>query len=192
MSTLHDLFSVVIGSYELLVHPRSQPNMWNLNTKRARIVENIDDSYNNPLTCFIVVNKNNKGCLFALKLTFEPQGGVYPGVVLIPETDVLFIGAGETLLAYRLDEPSKLWHDTNDAGFHSWARYDDVIVMSAELEVAAWNIRGEKLWSMYVEPPYGYTVKNGIVHMDRMEGKLEFPLEAGPDKWRNTPRAKES
>jgi hypothetical protein len=165
--------------------------MWDLlYAERAQLVESIDDSYDYPLTCFVAVSKDSRDLLLALKLTFEPQGGTYPGVVLIPETSVLFIGAGETLLAYRLDGPEKLWHDTNDSGFHGWARHGDFVLMSAELELAAWDIHGKKLWSMFAEPPYDYTVENGIVHMDRDGEKLEIPIEAGPDKWRNTLPAK--
>jgi hypothetical protein len=192
VSSLHDLFSVVVGPYTIEGHPRTQPFLWEGYVGRNVLAERIVGvAVRDPLICYLIVSELHR-VLLALKLTYEPAGGVYPSALLIPETRTLFIGAGESLIAYRLEPVIRLWHDTNDSGFHGWARYNNVIMMSAELEVAAWNIRGEKLWSMYVEPPYGYTVEKGIVYMDRMDEKLEFPLEAGPDKWRNTPCTKET
>jgi hypothetical protein len=39
-------------------------------------------------------------------------------------------------------------------GFHGWQRHEDLVVMSAELEMAAWDLRGVKRWSTFVEPPW--------------------------------------
>ncbi|HET6252313.1 MAG TPA: hypothetical protein VFE47_31795 [Tepidisphaeraceae bacterium] len=47
---------------------------------------------------------------------FNPSGGFNPGVLLVPETKILFVGAGERILAYQLDGPSRLWEDTAEAG----------------------------------------------------------------------------
>jgi hypothetical protein len=46
-----------------------------------------------------------------------PDAGFYPGVLLLPATSLLFIGAGERLLAYRLDQKALLWEDSADTGF---------------------------------------------------------------------------
>lgn len=107
-------------------------------------------------------------------------GGWHLGILLVPETDVLFIGAGERVLVYDLRGPSRLWVDTADTGFHRWERYGDAVVLSAELELAVWNVRGTKLWSAPVEPPWEYRVEGGTVHLDVMGATSSFPLLTGP------------
>jgi hypothetical protein len=52
----------------------------------------------------------------------------------------------------------RLWEDRADFGFHSWQCYDDMIVMSAELELAAWDTQGRKHWTTFVEPPWEHSV----------------------------------
>src|SRR6266571_2234442 len=66
--------------------------------------------------------------------------------VLVPETKLLFLGAGERILAYRLDPPTRLWDDRADTGFLGWEQHGDTILLAAELEFAAWTTAGEKLW----------------------------------------------
>jgi hypothetical protein len=108
--------------------------------------------------------------------------GSHPGLLLVAETSILFIGAGERLLAYDLHGPVRLWEDRADTGFHEWQRHDDMVVMSAELELAAWDIRGVKRWSRFVEPPWEYQVEGGVVHLDVMGTISSFPLQAGPTR----------
>lgn len=110
-----------------------------------------------------------------------PEAGFHPGVLLIPETEVLFIGAGTRLLAYDLRTPRRLWEDEADTGFWGWQRHDDIVVMSAELELAAWTTAGEKRWSTFVEPPWDYSTRAGSVELDVMGTKSCFPLETGPN-----------
>lgn len=106
--------------------------------------------------------------------------GFYPGIALIPETHIAFIGAGTRLLAYHLEPPQRLWEDTADCGFWCWRRHGDYVVMSAELELAAWDIHGQKLWSTFVEPPWEYFVANEEIHLDVMGQKHSFSLQHGP------------
>jgi len=113
---------------------------------------------------------------------YRREGGGDPGVLLVPETGILFIGAGERLLAYDLHGPRRLWEDQADTGFHAWQRHDTSVVMAAELEVAVWDIRGVKRWSTFVEPPWSYRVEDGMVHLDVMGTLSSFPLDAGPSR----------
>jgi len=76
---------------------------------------------------------------------------------------VLFIGAGRRLLAYDLSAPSRLWEDEADTGFWFWSRYGRFVLMAAELELAAWDVNGRKLWSRFVEPPWTYQVEGSSV-----------------------------
>jgi hypothetical protein len=52
--------------------------------------------------------------------------------------------------------------------------------MSAELELAAWDWIGQKLWSTYVEPPWDYIVEADRVQLNVMGNKAEFDLRKGP------------
>jgi hypothetical protein len=56
------------------------------------------------------------------------------------------------------------------------------ILLSAELELAAWDTDGRKLWTTFVEPPWGYTVEGDRVHLDVMGNKQSFTLRDGPPK----------
>lgn len=105
--------------------------------------------------------------------------GCYPGILLVPETHLLFVGSGERLLAYDLKAPARLWEDRVLAGFHHWQRHGDVILMSAELDLFALDLRGTKLWSAYVEPPWEYRVDAGLVYLDVMGTTSSFPLLSG-------------
>lgn len=111
-----------------------------------------------------------------------PEAGFHPGLLLIPERAVLFVGAGTRLLAYDLCSPRRLWEDEADTGFWGWQRHDDLVVMSAELELAAWTAAGEKRWSTFVEPPWDYSIRAGNVELDVMGAKSSFSLETGPNR----------
>lgn len=115
-------------------------------------------------------------------LRYAPSvGGFAPGVLFVPETGVVFLGAGTTLLAYQLrPAPRRLWEDSAELGFWSWRRHDATVVMSAEVELAAWDIDGSKLWSRFVEPPWTYEVGTGAVTLDVMGEVTQFSMREGP------------
>jgi hypothetical protein len=61
-----------------------------------------------------------------------------------------------------------------------WQRHEDLVVMSAELELAARDLGGVKRWSTFVEPPWSYRVESGTVHLNVMRAVSSFPLWLGP------------
>jgi hypothetical protein len=110
----------------------------------------------------------------------EPSGPGFPlGVLLVPETGVLLIGAGERVLAYDIRVPELLWEDRAEFGFWAFARHGDVILMLAELELAAWTTAGHKVWSVFVEPPWTYTVHEQTVTLDVMGRVRSLDLRTG-------------
>jgi hypothetical protein len=113
---------------------------------------------------------------------YQPCGpGFSPGVAFVPETAVLFVGAGTRLLAYALSgRPERLWVDATNAGFWQWSVHPSAVLMAAELEFAAWTRSGEKLWSAFVEPPWSYQVAAERIQLDVMGNKTEFPVISGP------------
>lgn len=109
----------------------------------------------------------------------EPYQGFHPGILVVEETHLLLIGAGTRLLAYDLRSVKRLWQDEADTGFWGWERHDDIIFMLAELEFAAWDIHGKKLWTTYVEPPWGFTVRGDQVELDIMGELSTFDARTG-------------
>jgi hypothetical protein len=110
-----------------------------------------------------------------------PEAGFHPGAFVVPESHLLLVGAGTRLLAYDLHLLRRIWEDVADTGFWGWKRHNDVVVMSAELELAAWTLEGRKLWSTFVEPPWEYDVRGTRLHLDVMGTKSVFDLKLGPD-----------
>jgi hypothetical protein len=114
--------------------------------------------------------------------TFAPsQGGFFPGVLLVPQSSRVFVGAGERLLCYSTYDGHwvRQWEDTANAGFWGWDIHGGVVVMSAELEIAAWTADGEKLWTRFVEPPWSYSVNGSTLVLDVMGQIALLSLESG-------------
>jgi hypothetical protein len=82
-------------------------------------------------------------------------------------------------LAYQLDHPERLWEDETDTGFWNWERHGEFVIMSAELELAVWDIQGQKRWSTFVEPPWDYELVDDLIHLDVMGQRTSFPLNRG-------------
>ena len=53
--------------------------------------------------------------------------------------------------------------------------------MSGELELAAFDLRGTKIWSMPLEPAWEYHVDKGQVHLDVLGRRTVFSLREGPE-----------
>ena len=183
------MFTTTCGKYALSCTTGQLPALYGEHCRHAELVseyninepKEVDDGES---PCFVGVSKSghNEGWPFlVIAQTFSvASAGFDPGAILIAETDLLMIGAGTRLLAFNLNPPSLLWEDDTICGFWGWERHGDIVIMEAELEMAAWHISGTKLWSHSVEPPWTYHVEDGIVHLDIMGDRSEFPLMAGP------------
>lgn len=148
----------------------------------ARLVDRVDLRESEELPCSVTVSERGKTVLVATFM-YELAGGLGPALALIPDTHRLFVGAGEELLCYDLAEPRRLWRDKADFGLWGWEIVGDTVLMSAELEFAAWDSAGEKLWSTGntgVEPPWSYSVADDQVTLDVMGEVSQFNLRVGP------------
>jgi len=175
------MFEVGIGEYSLTVHRGPLPSIYGSYRQHAALAEEFGLDQPEGEACFVAVQSSGDWPSLLVALRFEPYvEGFHPGVLLVPETKVLFIGAGERILAYGLAGPSRLWEDTADTGFWGWKRHGDVVLMSAELELAAWDTSAKKLWTMFVEPPWSYEVVGQQVHLDVMGKNAVFPIHDGP------------
>lgn len=175
------MFKIGIDQYSLLVHRGPLPSLYDAYRKRAALSEEFALHQPDGETCLVAVGPANDLPSLVVAQRFEPcAAGFDPGVLLVSETRTLFIGAGVRLLAYTLDGPRRLWEDDADTGFWCWNRHGDHVVMSAELELAAWDLAGRKLWTTFVEPPWTYRVIGEEVHLDVMGRLSQFDLHRGP------------
>lgn len=111
-----------------------------------------------------------------------PLQGFTPAALLVPETHTLFLGAGHAVQGFRLDPPALLWEQEVELGFWGWARHGDVVIMCAELGLAAWDVEGLKLWERFVEPPWSYAVDGEQLLLEVMGEESSFPLRTGPTR----------
>lgn len=168
-------FQVTVGRYVLDLVPHGLPMIYT--TQSTQLLDEFQIKNNEGQACYVSVSKSERAKFLVVAQRY--MRGLHPGVLMIPETDILFVGAGERLLAYDLVSVKRLWEDSAELGFWCWWRFDDYVLMSAELELAAWDIQGKKLWTTFVEPPWEFVVKDKIVYLDVMGKKSSFPIDVG-------------
>lgn len=182
------MISIAIGDYTISI-AESLPEPEDRTCQHAALIERIAlEADAGPATGDLHIHVGRESWpLLCVAQRYSPtySAGYQNCLLLVPETHILFIGAGDRILAYDLREPARLWEDRADVEFHAWRRHGDVVVMSAELELAAWDLHGSKLWpsahlGVFVEPPWEYRVEGDTLHLDVMGNVTSFPLHTGP------------
>jgi hypothetical protein len=107
---------------------------------------------------------------------------VHARVLLIPNSRRLFIGAGTRLLSYhsRSGAWRRHWVDEAELGFWGWRQHGDVVLMSAEIELAAWTVTDDKLWTTFVQPPWFYRITGNEVLSEVMDTTTTVNITIGP------------
>jgi hypothetical protein len=150
--------------------------------KRAVLHEDFGVHSPDETALFFAVSRGSRAwpsLVVAMRFDPGPEAGFNPGFLLIPENHLLFVGAGTSLLAYGLAPVRRLWKDTAEMGFWGWRRHGDAVLMAVELEFAAWDTKGRKLWSTFVEPPWSYEIGGNMVELDVMGAKSSFGVLEG-------------
>jgi hypothetical protein len=148
--------SIAVGSVRILA-ALEPPSSLGLYQRHAVLV---DDFAGDGRYFFLAVADGQDPPSLVVTQRFEPYGpGFAPGVLYVPERRRLFVGAGTRLLCYE-GRWRRSWVDEAECGFSEWAQHGDVVLMSAELELAAWTTDGIKLWTTFVEPPWSYRVSD--------------------------------
>ena len=173
------MFRITLGEYELCCQSTGLPEMFAEYQKHAKLVETFESKDKQNLWCFTGVACRGKWPFLVVAQQYSQDGGFNPELLLIPETNRLFLGAGIRLLAYDLSRPARLWEDRTDCGLWHWKRHGQFVLMAAELELAAWDIQGNKLWSHFVEPPWDYSVTDEILRLDVMGNVSHLRLSNG-------------
>lgn len=176
--------NVGCGEYTIGVSVGALPSLYTSFVERAMLHDDIGLHPAEGTTLIVTVSRDPTSWPeLVVSQRFAPgpdAAGFKPGIFLVPETARLFIGAGTRLLAYDLRIPQRLWEDYTDAGFLCWRRHGDFVILSGELELAAWDLKGGKLWSTYVEPPWTYDAGDDLIELDVMDVKSTFPIRTGP------------
>src|SRR5688572_205040 len=103
------MISVAIGDYRMRLTYEALPNLYRAYRGHAKLIDEfaLDER---GAKCYVGVERAGDGWpRVVVAQTYDPSGGFYPGVLLVPDTHVLFIGAGTRLLCYRLVRPERLW-----------------------------------------------------------------------------------
>lgn len=158
------------------------PQIYDSYCEHARLADEFDLSSTDNSISFVAVGRGNEWPALVVAQRYWPDGfGFHPGILVVPETATVFIGAGERLLAYKLEpQPVRLWTDKPHMGFWSWNQSGAFVLMAAELEFAAWSTTGTKLWTTFVEPPWHYTIREDMIELDVMGTISTFPIATGP------------
>lgn len=175
------MFSLSLGEYELRCQDGGPPDLLPQLLRHAALCDRFDDPAPHDGSFALAVGRRGEPWPFlVVTQRYAPAGhGFHPGALVVPETHRLFLGAGRRLLAYDLSVPSRLWEDEADCGFLSWSRYGGVVLMMAELELAAWTADGRKLWSRFADPPWEYRVDGPAVVVTDLSGSATVDLWSG-------------
>jgi hypothetical protein len=179
VTPLRGPLSVALDGWTILVQ-RGLPQILDWFMEHATRADRFDLEVPDGDFCFVAAARTGRLPALAVAQRYSPsEGGFDPGIALIPETQRLFIGAGTRLLAYDLDRAELLWEDEAGIGFWHWSVYPAAVLMSAEIEFAAWDRSGQKLWSRFVEPPWDFSVLGDQVRLDVMGKVTTFPIMGG-------------
>jgi len=159
------------------------PELYESYKTNAEFVDEIDLKISDGSIYFVGISQLDK-CTgwpkFVISQRYSPDiSGFSPAALIVPQTNLLFLGAGERLLCYDLYSQERLWEDETSCGFWAWNRFDDFVIMSAEIEFAVWTITGIKLWSVFVEPPWSFEICDRTVSLDVMGKTRKHKLEDG-------------
>ncbi|HXE53960.1 MAG TPA: hypothetical protein VN541_13140 [Tepidisphaeraceae bacterium] len=175
------MFTINVGQYALTVQRGSLPTIYGDYKKHAKLCEEFALRPHEGELCFVSVSKARQWPFLVVAQRFElSDGGFDPAALLVEQFGTLFLGAGRRLLGYRLLAPNRIFEDKTDAGFLEWEQHGKVILMSGELELAAWDVWGNKLWTMPLQPAWEYHVEGDEVHLDVLGRRTVFDLHKGP------------
>jgi hypothetical protein len=175
------MFQLSFGEYEVRCQHAGVPDLLSQFVHHAALYDQFDEPSECDNACFLAVTRRGDSWPFlVVTQRYAPAGyGFFPGALVVSESHRLFMGAGRRLLGYDLLRPSRLWVDETDCGFWSWSRYGGVVLMMAELELAAWTTEGQKLWSRFADPPWEYRVEGAAVVVSDCRAVERVDLQTG-------------
>jgi len=104
----------------------------------------------------------------------------YRGILVVPETGVLFLAARSRAVCFNMIKGKWLWHENRITEFMAWTRVSDVVIMSAKNEIGAWDLNGKLRWGCYLRNKWKYAVAGDVVTIRDSGDTLVFDLHSGP------------
>lgn len=182
------MFTTTVGDYTLIVDPDGLPPEERIKFFRmhADLYERFTFHGDDVKTCFVAVRRNTDWWpvlpFLVVQMEYKPMQLGDPGLILLPDTGRLFIGAGRRLVCYQLeDKPKRLWESHALEEFFSWQRHGNIVMMAALDELAAWDSYGNRLWwTDKPEHQWSYHVNGDTLQLEIGTEVTEFSLETGP------------
>jgi len=115
--------------------------------------------------------------VLAVSQRYEMTGSP-AAALLVPQSNRVFIGAGERLLCYDIAAPKRIWEDYA-LEFWSWEQATDRVVMRGELEIVVWTTSGRKLWSVPSEPEWTHVIEGRTVVLNGDGARRVLGLDDG-------------
>lgn len=173
-------FKFTCGAYTMSLAD-SLPPMYYSYCQCAQLVDTFEIEGSYSSLCYLSVARGHGWPFLIVAQRYSPgtQSGFYPGILFLPETNLLLLGAGERLLAYVLDEPGRLWEYELPGGFWQWERSQDRVIMSSENELAVWDIYGQKRWNFMLEPPWQYALEDDMIYVYMGDRQTTLHCEHG-------------
>src|SRR5437764_12955990 len=107
------MFEVRFGAYRAWVVAGELPALVGEYRKRAALLEEFDLQRNDGDgdVCFAGIGLQDEWPRIVVAQRCVPgiKSGFHPGLLIVPESGVGFLGAGERLLAYTINPPQRLW-----------------------------------------------------------------------------------
>ncbi len=155
--------------YKIAVEIGKEPIDYNYWIKYASFID-IEEQTKDKTPIYIGIGEHQDWYKTIVSFSSDPidYGGFNPGLILVPETDILFIGAGTNVRIYDLKHQLKLFVKELHCGFLGWKRYDDFIIMQEELEFGIYSLTGQEIWSTEVEPPWTFSIEIDTVKLNVM------------------------
>jgi hypothetical protein len=176
------MITCTIWKYIINAEQYQLPDLYDKYIQHAKLKEEYELNNRDGELFFISIGTKEGWPFLTVTQRYEPcVAGFSPGFLLIPETNKIFIGAGQRILIYDLKQISKVDEDFYNEGFLGWLKYQDYVIMLAELDVTCWRSNGEKMWTRFVEPPYNVDFEGDKIVLDIMGQIVKFNIESLDD-----------
>jgi hypothetical protein len=169
-------YTIAIGQFQ----SASQPE--------AALVLELGDGHDDRVRRDLNVRHASRGNILELAIRFVPCGDsfAWPMALLVSETDTLFVAAGGVIGIYDLLTPREVLQHSTELHW-TLLRGPSGVLLIAELELRAWDLRGNDLWDTKIEPPHNVWLRGDDVVVDDADqlGHVRsyagtFPLRHGP------------
>lgn len=169
--------------YNIAVQIGKEPDIFDMWLKHSSF-NDMDGLSKEGTPIYIGAGKGEEWYNTVIAFRSDPidYGGFHPGLLVAPETNTLFVGAGTVIRTYDLKQQKKRFEKELPCGFWGWIRHNDLVIMQEELQFGIYTLDGQEIWSTYVEPPWTFEIHGGLVTLNVMDEITYRDLRTGEQK----------